>query len=247
MPKLHSWEDLRLLHCTDHWVSKGGSASTLNPHYEEMSQRRYNYAKSPDSDACRLVFLKGVLENENTKTLLRHGRFIWCRNFQYEGVGPNGYRQLSFTVDKGQKRFLVEENNILCIPAKSYISNNKYFRKRRHTFRSFGHVFGYKNALRMLQSNSPLTSEQFYAQLKSDNPYKPGTLVAPRLGYFYPTIAPPLGITQPSLRELHPYGIILGRSVENNEAMAREFYRVRFSGTTYERVHPVQMEIINEV
>ena len=33
----------------------------------------------------------------------------------------------------------------------------------------------------------------------------------------------------------------------NEEFIGREFYRVRFGDTTYERVHPVQLEIINEV
>ena len=45
----------------------------------------------------------------------------------------------------------------------------------------------------------------------------------------------------------HPCGIILGPSRNDNEYVSREFYRVRFGGTTYEKVHPVQMEIINEV
>ena len=45
----------------------------------------------------------------------------------------------------------------------------------------------------------------------------------------------------------HPYGIILAPSFNNTDYSGREFYRVRFGGTTYEKVHPVQMEIINEV
>ena len=45
----------------------------------------------------------------------------------------------------------------------------------------------------------------------------------------------------------HPCGIVLGRSLPVDSFAGKEFYRVRFGDTTYERIHPVQMEIINEV
>ena len=48
-------------------------------------------------------------------------------------------------------------------------------------------------------------------------------------------------------QQQHPCGIVLGRSFDRDDYMGREFYRVRFGDTTYERVHPVEMEIINEV
>jgi hypothetical protein len=99
----------------------------------------------------------------------------------------------------------------------------------------------------MIQKSSLLSSEELTTRLNQDNPYKPGTLVAPRIGYFYPEVSAPPGISPPSLDAPHPYGIILGRCLENNETMGREFYRVRFGGTTYERVHPIELEIINEV
>ena len=64
-------------------------------------------------------------------------------------------------------------------------------------------------------------------------------------GYFYPD-----PMTRPAHYdedEKHPYGIILAPSIGNADYCGREFYRVRFGHTTYERVHPVEMEIVNEV
>ncbi|MCS5550919.1 MAG: hypothetical protein NZ811_05325, partial [Gammaproteobacteria bacterium] len=88
-----------------------------------------------------------------------------------------------------------------------------------------------------------LTINHFLELAKEENPYRPGTLVAPRLGYFYPTVSPP----DANYLAAHPYGIILGPSLVNDVSAGREFYRVRFGATTYESIHPVQMEIINEV
>ena len=45
----------------------------------------------------------------------------------------------------------------------------------------------------------------------------------------------------------HPCGIILGKEIIDDKFIGKEFYRVRFGNTTYEKVHPIQMEILNEV
>ena len=99
-----------------------------------------------------------------------------------------------------------------------------------------------------MRKKSKLQREEFDELIKSDNPYKPGTLVAPRLGYFHPQSK---NIAEAKnkfiLNDEHPCGIILGPCHENTDYSGREFYRVRFGDTTYERVHPVEMEIINEV
>lgn len=249
MSKVYTWGELRSCHCSNRWYRPDppSSVQQCNPYYEDFALRRFNYAVSLEREACRLVFLRGVLDNPDNKTLVRNGRFIWCRNLKYEGVSENGFRQISFTVDKGQKRFVVEENQTLCLPGKTYVSNNKYFRKSSGTFKAFGGVFGYEKTLKMMAKAEKTTSDHLLRQIEKDNPYRAGTLVAPRLGYFYPMAAMPPGISQPDLHTHHPYGIILGPCLENSREMGRQFYRVRFGGTTYERVHPVEMEIINEV
>jgi len=216
-----------------------------NPFHEEVATRRYNYSPATDISAVRLVFLKGVLEQKGNNTLRRSGRFIWCKNLRYEGRSPKGLRQLSFTVDKGQKRFTVSEDNVLCVPSKIYVNNNRYFRQREKTFSSFSSVFGYKNSYKKMAINGGYTLEEFHEIVDKDNPFKPGALVAPRLGYFYPQPSPEQAAVIDKNQQ-HPCGIVLGPSFLD-DYIGREFYRVRFGSTTYERVHPVQMEIINEV
>lgn len=241
--KLPTWGELINLYC-----SKMTFNHLRNQEYEPFSIRRYNYASSDDKDQCRLVFLKGVLENKTNKTLRRNGRFIWCKNLKYEGRDPQGFRQLSFTVDNGKKRFLVSENNVLCIPSKIYVNNNKYFRSNVKTFNSFSSVFSYRNALRMMAKSDELSLEDFETKIDQDSPYKPGALVAPRLGYFFPYVDTNKINKEVQENSEHPCGIILGRQfMDDHRYVAKEFYRVRFGDTTYERVHPVQMEIINEV
>ena len=251
-----TFRELMESHCTvkrlktDHLIT--GSARRVysdlhgmeNPHFEQFSVRRYNYAAGSDSNSVRLVFLKDVLENSSNKTLRRHGRFIWCKNLNYEGRGPDGFRHISFTVDDGKKRFKVSENNALCIPSKIYINNNKYFKNSQNTFVNFSTVFGYDNSVKMLAKQQGLDNGDFRELLIKDNPFKPGTLVSPRTGYFYPD---PDAISD--VLADHPPGIILGPSFKPNhrDYVGREFYRVRFGDHTYEKVHPVQMEIINEV
>ena len=82
--------------------------------------------------------------------------------------------------------------------------------------------------------------------VEAASPFKPGSLVAPRLGYFYPDFN--ASSFHDRWDDQHPYGIILGPSFDSiDTTVGREFYRVRFGNTTYERVHPVQLEMINEV
>ena len=216
--------------------------------FEPMALRRYNYSSSNDLSACRLVFLRGVLDNPTNNTLVRNGRFIWCRNLKYEGRDEFGLRHVSFTIDKGKKRFSVSENNFLCIPSKSFVNNNRWFRSVTKTFMAFSSVFSYENTMEMMLKQSDLSRKDFVKNVRKENPYVPGTLVSARLGYFYPSedLYASEG-KKIDFGQEHPYGIIVGSAFENNDYVGREFYRVRFGATTYERVHPVQMEIVNEV
>jgi len=239
---LPTWGELENYYCAYSRV-KNTTPSVPNPYYEEMATRRYNYSPLPDQSAVSLVFLNGATDSPGHNTLCRSGRFIWCRNLRYEGRHNSGLRQLSLTVDHGKKRFLVAENNVLCIPSQIYISNSRYFRTVAKTFRGFSSVFSYENSVALMRQTTQDDRPTFRDRLSADNPFKPGALVAPRLGYFYPTA----GLTAPATQDTpHPCGIVLGRSVMP-EFVGREFYRVRFGSTTYERVHPIQMEIINEV
>jgi|TARA_R110000744_G_scaffold212885_1_gene331809 hypothetical protein len=239
-----TYEQLINQHCSvERFYNPITMITESNPNYEPIAKRRYNYSPSSDVTFVRLVFLKGVLQDPTNKTLVRKGRFIWCKNLKYEGRSLDGLRQISFTVDKGSKKFLITENNIMCLPAKIFVNNNKYFRSKDKTFVAFSSVFSYKNTISMMLKNSELEEEEFLDLIAEDNPFKPGALVAPRLGYFFPersTRNPePVG-------EEHPCGIILGPALLN-DYIGREFYRVRFGSTTYEKIHPIQMEIINEV
>ena len=81
-----TWQELVDNHCSSRWLPPDDrNGRDLNPFYEEMASRRYNYASSKDASACRLVFLKDVLEDSVNKTLVRRGRFVWCSNLHYEG------------------------------------------------------------------------------------------------------------------------------------------------------------------
>ena len=237
-----TWGELIDYHCTAKEVYTETSRSK-NPFYEPFGLKRFNYASTLDKDSCRLVFSKSVLSNPDHKTLCRKGRFLWCKNLKYEGKSSNGLRSISFTVDKGNKRFCVEENNILCIPSKIYVSNNKYFRTKDKVFFPFSTVFSYANTTKMMAAETGISQSDMQNRFLSDSPYKPGTLVAPRLGYFYPDSG-----TEPIPRHTeHPCGIILGPALIDNGYIGRELYRVRFGETTYEKVHPIQMEVIHEV
>jgi len=240
---LPTWARLRDYHCTSARVSTKPSRRENNPYYEDFSCRRYNYSPVLDRVQFRLVFLKEVLSEPHNKTLIRNGRFIWCSNLQYEGRDEQGYRKVSFTVDKGQKRFVVAENNMLCVPSNIFINNNQYFRTKDKTFSAFSSVFSYKNCVSSMAKSGGYTTADFNELISEHNPFKPGALVSPRVGYFFPDLKPGM---EEVLEDEHPYGIILGPSFLD-DFIGREFYRARFGSTTYERVHPIQLEIINEV
>lgn len=224
--------------------------SKPNPFYEEFANRRYNPSPIVDKQRCRLVFLKDVMKNKTNKTLRRDGRFIWCKELSYEGKGDEGFRQVSFSIHGGAKRFTVSENNVLCIPSSVYVHNNRYFKTKLSTFKPFSSVFGYDKTINMMIKHGKYSNrEEFIETIEKDSPYKPGALVVPRLGYFYPEVSNDFSVQKNAQlnKGRHPCGIILGKSFTADDYYGREFYRVRFGSTTYERVHPVQMEVINEI
>ncbi|HCC45467.1 MAG TPA: hypothetical protein DEQ32_13770 [Gammaproteobacteria bacterium] len=241
-----TWHELIDFHCSARTVSDGDTIKP-NPYYEDLARRRYNYSAIEDQGAVRLIFLTEAVGDRPYKTLRRGGRFIWCHNLRYEGKDEAGYRQLSFTVDKGKKRFVVAENNCLCLPSKTYVGNHPYFARRDKTFLPFATPFGYTNCLHMMADAANLSRTEFLTHIREDNPYVPGTLVKPRLGYFYPQSAALGEGINPQWDKPHPCGLILGPSLQNDYDCGRDFYRVRFGGTTYERVHAVEMEILSEV
>ncbi len=218
-----------------------------NVHYEPFATRRYNFAASVDNYSCRLIFLKDVTKDKQNKTLRRNGRFIWCRNLRYEGRNGDGFRSISFTIDRGKKRFCVGENNMLCLPSHICVSHNRFFNSKAKTFLPFSTVFSYEKSFNMMVKNGPYSAEKLCRLLRQDNPYVPGTLVTARRGYFQPQIQTDQLNKNIFFNREHPCGIILGPSAPKNSYVSREFYRVRFGNTTYDKVHPVQMEIINEI
>lgn len=245
---LPTWGDLRAYYCTAPTVEHAPRQLSSNPCFEDVALRRYNYAASEDKNACRLVFLKGVLSDPTNKTLRRKGRFIWCKNLEYLGKDEEGYRNIRFTVDKGQKRFTVSERDMLCLPSKIWVNNNRYFRSSQKIFTPFSSVFSYPNTIKMLAQNHVLSAADLLRCMEEDSPFSPGTLVAPRLGYFYPEGSNDKQLDLARRDQQHPCGIILGRSFAGDSDYAnRELYRVRFANTTYEKIHPVQLEILNEV
>ncbi len=288
----HTWYDL-----ADHFCARRQSWAGNNPYFEKFAARRYNYANQPDTRSVRLVFLKNVGEDPRNKTLIRDGRFIWCRDLTYEGLSSDHRRQISFTIGKGKKRFLVSESDVLCLPSSVFVNNNSYMRNHDKVFSAFSSVFTYDKAIQLMYRNNPdcsKTLEEFENTIQCESPYQPGALVAARCGYFMPdkeklsahmreivesfcqqnnsnnliaellrgltghyyldprdslrdTISKFFEWSQESTETTHPYGIILGKARENSSYAGKELYRVNFGGTIYERVHPVQMEIISEV
>jgi hypothetical protein len=164
---------------------------------------------------------------------------------QYEGLLGTSSRHVSFTVDSGQKRFCVGEHQILCVPSKCFIGNSHYMRAKDKIFHSFTSVFDYSRSVAAMAKAIGMPEDDFCKMLEHDNLFKPGALVSPRLGYFYPQHSTVPESYSPS--EPHPYGLLLGRTIGQSDYFRREFYRVRFGATTYERVHPLEMEIINEI
>ena len=45
----------------------------------------------------------------------------------------------------------------------------------------------------------------------------------------------------------HPVGVVIGRSRSTSPYSNKELYRVSFADTIYEDIHPIQMEVLNEV
>jgi len=109
-------------------------------------------------------------------------------------------------------------------------------------------VFSYRNALKMMAKADNSDTISLKERLKHDNPYGPGTLVIPRVGYFYPRVSPRKHRSpefhRRDLEIEHPCGIILGPSLLDNDYVSKEFYTVRFGDTTYDKIHPVQLEIV---
>jgi len=243
--QMPTWADLTAYHSSN---EKLPSSPEPNPLYEPFADRRYNYARNHDLTSFRLVFSKQVLANQRNKTLFRKGRFIWCRDLNYEGTDPKGLRQVSFTIDKGKKRFCVSETDVLCLPAKSFINNSKFMRDKYSTYMAFSTVFSYAPTLNMM-AKEHASLEEFKSLINRDSPWRPGTLIAPRLGYFHPghrSLDQHVAAGGTPETEF-PYGIIISKGREANSYYEREFYRVRFGQTTYEKVAPIQMEIISEI
>ncbi len=144
-----TWRDLFDNYCSNKTVGNSVTGKN-NIFFETLSHRRYNPSPIDDKDACRLTFLNSVLQDPVNKTLCRQGRFLWCKNLQYEGRSAEGYRRASFTVDKGNKRFFVTERDMLCIPSKLFVHNNRYFRSKLKTFTAFSTIFGYRNTIKMM-------------------------------------------------------------------------------------------------
>jgi len=235
-----TWQQLIDTYCYKQWIKINGRPLP-NPHYEHLASRRYNFSAIEDEGSCRLVFLNPVLKDPRNKTLVRGGRFIWCRNLNYNGLNEEGFRTISFTVDQGSKVFTVSERNVLCIPSNNFINNNRRYGGKEKIFRGFSSVFSYKNTLDMMSNAKNIKREDLLRLIENDNPFKPGTLVTARMGYYFPKSFAGQRI---KYEEEYPCGIILGRSLDSDNVHGREFYRVRFNNETHESVHPVQMEII---
>ena len=285
----NTWYDL-----ADHFCARRNSLPyDKNEFFEQFSIRRYNYAQTNDTKSVRLIFLKGIASDPTNRTLVRNGRFIWCKNLCYEGKNSENYRQISFTIGKGKKRFTVPENLVLCIPSTIYINNNSFMRNYDKIFSAFSSVFRYEKALKLMLRNSSYSSlDELVSRVEADNPYKPGSLVSAKMGYFMPhrdrltekmhelaqkyceqrfcsdkysdlikllthyhhlpsnensteLISDFFEWSKADTDSDHPYGIILGDTRETSGYAGRELYRVNFGGTIYEKVHPVQMEVVS--
>ena len=292
----HTWYDL-----ADHFCARDSSLldGGKNKYFERFAARRYNYAHSPPLNSVRLVFLKEVAKDKNNKTLVRNGRFIWCKDLRYEGRCPSGYRTISFRIGDGNKRFNVSEKHVLAIPHNIYINNNSFFRKYNKIFSSFASVFDYRDAVKIMKRNDDghwNDLEDYMDYLRCETPFRPGTLVKARKGMFFPNLKK----LQNTMKELtqefcisqgllkhsdrlndylagrphsytsddkelmkvvcrfnewcqdkpqaaHPVGVVLGRARNVSPHSGRELYRVSFAETIYEEVHPIQLEVINEV
>ena len=294
--KNHTWYDL-----ADHFCAREKSLldGGDNEYFERLAARRYNYATKNIPGSLRLVFLKEGAKNKTNKTLSRDGRFIWVKNLKYEGRDKEGYRNVSFTINKGNKRFVVSERHILAIPHNIYINNNSFFKKYNRIFASFSSVFNCREAAKLMKRNDDNhwnDLDDFMEFLRSESPFQPGALVRPRKGLFFPRLnklqekmsdlslefCQSEGLTKfsgrlnqylagrsyshttadPELLDVfhrfnkwsdekpeaaHPVGVILGPTRNVSPYSGRELYRVTFAETIYEDIHPIQLEVINEV
>ncbi len=295
--KQHTWYDL-----ADHFCARDKSLldGGKNKYFERFAARRYNYANNPPLGAVRLVFLKQAADDKNNKTLVRNGRFVWCKDLKYEGKSPSGYRKLSFRISNGNKRFEVSEQHVVAIPHNIYINNNSFFRKYNKIFSSFASVFDYRDAVKIMKRNDDgqwRDLDDYMDYLRCETPFRPGSLVRPRKGMFFPNLKklqdtmtdltsefcktngllkysnklneylagrPPSHINngdeefmdivhqfsewcENTPEAIHPVGVVLGRARNVSPHSGRELYRVSFAETIYEEMHPIQLEIINEV
>ena len=302
MTQTPSWLDLVSMFSSSRLTLLGEE----NKLYDKAATRNYYPSTSVDKYSLRLVFLSTVSEDYRNRTLDRRGRFLWARNLRYEGVDADGLRQISFTLDKGSKRFTVSESEVLCLPSRASVrsSSTKHnFNPPPLAYTSFSSVFEYDNALKQLHRKSGVADyETYVSTLTAASPFKPGTLVSPRLGYFLPKRSSFVGVASaatdqffdevPSLLSSantrvefldtltsalafsdslvyktpieiikiirafgdwcsssrgfeHPYGIVLSRNYQPHQrSTGKEFYRVNFGGTIYEKVMPIQMEVL---
>jgi hypothetical protein len=248
--KIPTWAELAACHGSNRLLA---DTDQKNPRYERFMDRRYNYATGDDRHAIRLIFTEKAKQSLPSPSSLRDGRFLWAKKLRFEGVdAETGMRKISFTTGKRKRRLTVLEDGVLCLPARLSVNNDKLLRNREIKLAMFSTVFSYAPALAMMfrdqKSFAQPDREQFFEEIRSLDPFRPGMLVAPRLGYFYPIGKPPsYDRENPGLQEF-PYGIVLGTCPESPKSIfGREFYRVRFGGTTYNKVLALQMEIINEV
>tara|TARA_R110000796_G_scaffold95901_1_gene201328 strand:- start:1649 stop:2530 length:882 start_codon:yes stop_codon:yes gene_type:complete len=186
--KNSTWYDL-----ADHFCAREKSLldDGANQYFERFAARRYNYAASSSISAIRLVFLASAATAPENKTLVRDGRFIWCKNLRFEGVDDCNLRKLSFTIANGKKRFYVSERDVLALPHTVFINNNSFFKNYEKVFSSFSSVFSYRESLRMMKNSDGYdweSLEEFSNYVNSYTPFQPGTLVRPRLGLFIPRI-----------------------------------------------------------
>ena len=183
-----TWYDLADHFCTrEKSLLDGGD----NQYFERLAARRYNYAKKSTPGAVRLVFLQSAGADSTNKTLLRNGRFVWCKNLRYEGINKDSLRKLSFTIGKGKKRFVVTEEDVLVIPGNIFINNNSFFRNYSKVFSSFPSVFNCRECLKIMRRSDEYdwgSLDEFAEYIASYTPFRPGTLVQPRLGLFIPKI-----------------------------------------------------------
>ena len=268
--KQSTWYDL-----ADHFCARQSSLidGGKNKYFERFAARRYNYAHSAPIGAVRLVFLSDAAKSKNNKTLFRDGRFIWCKKLKYEGRDEAGYRMISFTIRNGNKRFHVSEQHVLVFDYREAVKIMKRnddgrwqdlddfmdYLRCESPFRP-GSLVGAKKGmffprLKKLQDTMSVLSKEF---CETTGHLKHNT----RLDEYLTGRSPVHLGQQDELRGVfrqfnewcqdrpeatHPVGVILGRARNVSPHSGRELYRVSFAETIYEDVHPIQLEVINEV